>query len=416
MFYKRDIFSDFYKHLLEKEITVLLGPRQAGKTTLLKVAKDKLIKQGVTPENIFYFNLDLVTDRQNFRDQPEFIRFIKQRVGKKRIFLFIDEAQRVDNCGLFFKGVYDLELNIKLVLTGSSSLDLKSKLHESLAGRKKIFHLLPFSFEEYLKTQTRLNLKNFPDFSKSDKQSIWEIFESYLLFGGYPKLIKKPMEKKIDYLTDLFNSYVEKDIVSFLKIRQVDGFIRLVRLLGSQIGQTINIQELSSTLAIDRKTIEAYLLYLEQTFVTKRIRPFFKNYRKELTKLPRIFFYDLGLRNFSLENFKSFNKRTDKGQLLENFILQVLASLKRRKIYFWRTVDGNEVDFVLQRLDGEIIPVEIKSARLSKPAIGRGYRHFLSFYRPKKAFLVNLGLRKVVSLGKTKVVFCLPFELKRELE
>lgn len=373
-----------------------------------------MIQTGCSEKQIFIFNLDLVTDLQLFASQQKFIDFIKERIGKNKLYIFIDEAQRVENTGSFFKGVYDMELPVKLVLTGSSSLEIKSKIHESLTGRKRVFELYPLNFTEYITGADQIlsELIHRQDISDYSQNQLFRQMFNFINWGGYPKpAIEQNIAEKKDLLKEIFSSYIEKDIAGFLKIKNYTAYSRLVSLLGSQIGQLVNIYEISQTLKIDRKILEKYLLFLEKTFIIKIIPPWFKNYRKEITKMPKIYFLDTGLRNFSLNSFGDFDLRQDKGALLENFIFTEIFKNSDYKINYWRTKEKAEVDFIISTTEEKIIPIEIKSAMLKKPEIPRGLQNFITHYKPQKTILVNLGWRGKSKLDSTEIFFIYPYEI-----
>lgn len=419
---QRKIFSKIFKHLKKKEITIIIGPRQVGKTVMLKELQNALIvKNKVKIDSIFYFNLDIVSDRALFEDQSEFINFIKQRSQKQKIYLFIDEAQKVKNPGTFFKGVYDSDLNAKLILTGSSTLEIRSKIHESLTGRKRMFHLLPFVFSEildYKKPQLAQLIRN-KKVNKYDQQNILKIFEDYCIWGGYPQVVlAKEVSEKQEYLKEIFSSYIEKDVIGFLRIENENNVIKLVKLLAGQIGNLINTSELSTLVATDRYTIDRYLNILTKTFITYSLLPFYINPRQEIIKANKIYFIDNGLRNLGLEKLSQpFSKREDKGNLLENIVLKELLALKYEnnfKIRFWRSKQKAEVDFIVEKgLD--IIPVEVKSnlmnSKLEQSLIG-----FIERYNPKKAFVINLGYTGIRKIKNTKVFFIYPYEIEKYIK
>lgn len=416
-FIKREIFPEIIDHLKEKEITVIIGPRQTGKTTLLFQSRDYLIeKEGISPEQIKVFNLDLISDLESVRNQSDFIKFLQEKLtSKKKIFVFIDEAQRIENVGLFLKGIYDLGLPIKFVITGSSSFELKEKVSESLTGRKKIFHLYPFSFSEFLSFQDSLlkKLLSEKEISSYHQKEILDYFYEFAVYGGYPRVVlEKNKEKKIQILKEIYSSYIERDIVGFLKIKNPLLFSKLVKLLASQVGQLINLVEISNTLRINYRTLENYFNILEKTFILYELKPFFKNTRKELTKMPKLYFIDNGLRNFAISDFSRFSEHRDKGILLENFIFSSLIKDWLDSLYFWRTKDKSEVDFILKDYFGNIIPLEVKSGEISIPKIPRGLQSFINSYNPKQGFIVNLSTKEEVKFKNTKISFIFPYQLK----
>ena len=411
---QRTILPEITKHLEKPEITIITGSRQVGKSTLLFQLKDLLIKKGISENNILIFNLDILSDLELFSSQQDFIKFLKQRIGEEKLFVFIDEAQRIKNAGIFFKGIYDLNLPMKLVLTGSSSLEIRSKIHESLTGRKRVFRLYPFSFQEYLsfwdKTLAKLICRK--DISSYDRKRIMEHLFNFINWGGYPRVaLEANIDEKQQILKEIHSSYLDKDIIGFLKIKEPLTFTKLFNLLAGQIGQLVNLHELSNTVNITYRTLEKYLNILENTFIIKWLPPFFRNPRKELTKMPKIYFLDTGLRNFALRFFQEFEIRSDKGVLLENFIFSEIFKQAEVPFHFWRTKEKAEVDFVLTNYAGIILPIEVKATALKSPEISRGLRSFIGRYLPKRAVVVNLGFQGEIQLNKTNIIFIHPYRV-----
>lgn len=228
---KRALFPAILKHLEKSEITVIIGPRQCGKTTILNQLKENLIKAGQPENKIFIFNLDLVTDFELFTSQQKFIDFLKERVGREKLYIFVDEAQRVENAGSFFKGVYDLNLPVKLVLTGSSALEIKAKIHESLTGRKRVFELYPFNFTEYVSAgdQTLSELIGRQNISTYSQTQLLQFLFKFITWGGYPKpTIETNILEKKQLLKEIFSSYIEKDISGFLKIKNQTAYTKRI--------------------------------------------------------------------------------------------------------------------------------------------------------------------------------------------
>lgn len=411
---ERELFKEIKKHFLRKEITFIIGPRQVGKTTLLNLIREYLIKEKKIPqERIFFFNLDRIKDIEFFESQEEVIKFLKTK--RDKTYLFIDEAQKIKEAGRFIKGIYDLNLNLKMILSGSSSLELKSKFQESLTGRKQIFYLWPLSFFEFLKYKEPVlfNLINQKGgISQYEKQTIFSLLEDFIIYGGYPNIVKENnLNRKKDLLEEIYNSYIEKDIINFLRIKKPLVLGKLIKLLAYQTGQLVNIDELANSLNVERKTIEHYLDILKETFILKEIYPFFKNPRKELIKTPKIFFWDNGFLNFSLDNFEKFSERPDKGQLLENFVFTELAKNKEflNKIYYWRTLHQAEVDFVIEKRL-KPWPIEVKTT-LREIKIPSGLKNFVENYNPLQSWIVNTTIENTIKFNKTKIDFILPFEI-----
>ena len=420
----REIFPPLTRHLDKPEITLITGSRQVGKTVLVEQLKEWLIEHKRVPDNqILTYNLDVISDWEICQDQTQFIRFLKDRARKKKLYVFIDEAQKAKDAAIFFKGVYDSNLNIKLILTGSSALELKSGLKESLAGRKRVFEIMPFNFREYASAVSKTDI--FSEYLKGKKKGLSEIdqrtiktlFSDYLVFGGYPRVVlSEDNEERKQVLSEIFTSYVEKDIVGFFVIKERLAFSRLVRLLAGQVGQLVNIHELTTNLSLNRLTTERYIGALRDTFIIKILMPYFRNTRQEIIKSNKIYFMDTGIMNFALENFSPFDNRLDRGQLLENAVFNELLFLtcnSLSKLRFWRTKQKTEVDFVIEK-EGEVIPVETKLS-IKSPKLTAGLRNFIEKYNPDRAYVVNLSIsQRSVTHGKTRVYFLYPFELQRE--
>lgn len=419
---ERDLFDKVAGHLDKPEITLITGSRQVGKTVLLEQVRDYLLKnRKVSPGSVFAFNLDIIQDWEILHDQTQFIELLRDRSRKQKIYVFIDEAQKVPEAARFFKGVYDAKIDAKLILTGSSSLEFKAKFKETLAGRKRIFQLSPFSFHEFLMVQDKYLsdcLKNQRKLTLVDQQRLLALFKNYMTFGGYPRVVlSEGLNEKRYILQEIYSSYIEKDAVGFFEIKNKTAYNRLIKLLASQTGQLINIGELSAHLAIDRGTVERYILALEDTFIIRKITPYFRNPRQEIIKAGKIYFLDLGIRNLVLENFMHFDDKTDKGLVLENAAcIELLHQLGSRmgKLHFWRTKQGAEVDFVIEQ-GLELLPVEVKSV-VRKETIPSGLRSFIEKFNPDKAIIINLALHgKFATAGKTRIDFVYPFLIEKYL-
>ena len=196
-----------------------------------------------------------------------------------------------------------------------------------------------------------------------------------------------------------------------MKVKNPFAFAKLVSLLAAQAGGLVNLHELSSTIGINFRTIENYLFALENTFVISLARPYFTNARKELTKMPKVYFVDTGMRNLSVKDFSVFADNRDKGQLLENIIASSISRRQEGALNYWRTKDKNEVDFVIRDYFGGIIPVEVKAVEMKGPEIHRGLRSFIDKHQPKKAFIVNLSLQETVKINNTRIKFILPYQI-----
>ncbi|MEM5831668.1 MAG: AAA family ATPase [Candidatus Aenigmatarchaeota archaeon] len=228
-------------------MTIITGARQTGKTTLLFQIKEYLLKNNVKESQIKYFNLDLISNWQHLKFQDEFIKYLKEQIlNEKFIYVFIDEVQKIDNPGVYLKGIYDLNLPIKLVVSGSYSLEIKSKMFESLTGRKRVFNLWTFSFEEYLSyVFPEVISLDFNNLSKITEDILMQHLYDYMIFGGYPKVVlAESKQEKIKILEEIYSSYIEKDVIGFMRIKNQISFTKLVSVIASQCGKLVNFKEI----------------------------------------------------------------------------------------------------------------------------------------------------------------------------
>ncbi|KKR80785.1 MAG: hypothetical protein UU73_C0002G0102 [Candidatus Daviesbacteria bacterium GW2011_GWA1_41_61] len=404
---KRKILAKLEEHLLSDQMTFLIGPRQVGKTYLMRILKEKLEDRG---EKTIWLNLDSEEDAAKLTSQITLLSYIELMVGKEKAFVFIDEIQRKSNAGLFLKGIYDMNLPYKFIISGSGSLELKAKIPESMAGRKQLFVINPVSFEEFVNFKTDYHYEDRLDnFFALEKRKTEQLLSEYLVFGGYPRVVlAQTASLKQSQMQEIYRSYIDRDIHDLLRLEKPDALTNLLKILAAQIGSLVSITELSSTLGLDEKTIKIYLSYLEQTFIIKKVTPYYKNTRKEITKAPIYYFLDLGLRNWLLGLLGLPQIPSPlSGHLFENMIFNILrAQLESTptQIHFWRTRDQAEVDFVLVwGLD--VTPIEAKYSSIEKTSITRSYRSFLTKYTPKNGYFIHLGEEKKVSIGGTTVNF-----------
>lgn len=412
MIIKREIFSDLISHLKAKEISLIVGPRQAGKTTVMKELQEYLEKRG---EATLYLNLDLESDWQFFSSQTKLIDQIKLSLAHRHGFVFIDEIQRKENAGLFLKGIYDLDLPYKFVVSGSGSVELKEKIHESLAGRKRIFELFTLSFKEFADFRTNYQYADrIFDYLRTDQVQAELLLTDYLTFGGYPKVVlSQSLAEKVRVIEEIYQSYLVRDVSYIYRIEKTEDFTRLVKLLAALAGKNVSLSYLAKELALNLLTIKKFLWYLEKTFIIAKTTPYFKSLTKEIRKSPVYYFWDLGLANFARESFdkeRTLNDRSLVGFIFQNFIFRLLKEGLRHtasSLHFWRTTDGAETDFVIER-GITPIPVEVKYKRMKEVEIERSLRSFIRRYQPEKAFVINLELSATVKVGRTQVIF-LPF-------
>ena len=404
---KRKKLLELRDSLKNKEITILTGARQSGKTTLLKVLESELKAAG---GKTLFLNLDIEADNIHFKSQEGLLRKIRLEIGNNG-YVFIDEIQRKENAGIFLKGLYDQNLPYKFIVSGSGSLELKEKIHESLAGRKRLIELSTISFEEAVNFRTDYKYEDrLEEFFSIEHDKTDALLADYLAFGGYPRVVLADRtEEKIRVINEIYQSYLEKDIRFLLDIKKTEALTNLLRLIAAQSGSLTNISELSSTLGISKATVQNYLWYFQKTYIVKKSAPFHANIRKEITKSPVFYFSDIGLKNFGTGDFGHISVNHI-GHIFENFIYTILherLEYSSSEINFWRTKDGAEVDFII-KTGGCTLPVEIKYKRLKKPEITRSLHSYIAAYQPERAVVVNLDFNAEIETGKTKVYF-LPF-------
>ncbi|MDR0763434.1 MAG: ATP-binding protein [Bacteroidales bacterium] len=347
---ERISYNSIKEQFFKQKAILLVGPRQTGKTTLLKRILDDYPK-----EETLFLNCD----------EPEVLNMLenagsaqlKDIIGSKKIVL-IDEAQRVNNIGITLKLIIDNIPNIQLVVTGSSTFDLRNRLHESLTGRKFEYTLFPFSTEELLNNTSYLQEKS--------------LLERRLLYGMYPDVINKPTDAKI-ILLELCNSYLFKDILMYKDIRSPDFLVKLLTAISLQLGSEVSYNELGNVLGVKSETVERYIDLLEKVFVIFRLRSFSRNLRNELKKSQKIYFYDNGIRNALIRNFNPLNLRADKGALWENFMVSerkkyIAYNQIFSNTYFWRTHSQQEIDYIEER-DGVLYAFEFKWSEKKDPKI-----------------------------------------------
>jgi predicted AAA+ superfamily ATPase len=398
---RRKAVSEIAKYLDAKGIILLVGARQVGKTSLLYLLMDELRNQGISENFIHYLDLEDLTVLDILNSgTKEFIDYLKAMgiETEKRNYLFIDEIQYLNNPTNFLKLIADHHQNLKLIVSGSSTLEIRRKFKDSLAGRKVIFEIFPLDFYEFMLFKGEQKLAEV--LAKSDLRHIHQdteiqdlparffikdltrYYNEYLIFGGYPRVaLETGNEKKITYLMDIYQSYVKKDIKDLMRVDNITAFNNLLKVLALQIGNLVNLTELCNTVKIARETLERYLFLLENTFIVKMVTPFSRNPRKEISKMAKLYFMDTGLRNTIIKNWNNLEERVDAGALVENGafsnLLKNLSPLE--EIHFWRTLSKNEVDFISGK-ENFRQPIEVKYSSFKLPRIPTGIKAFQSDY------------------------------------
>src|SRR3989338_2835605 len=383
MLFSREILNKIKKVIDRDEFIILVGARQTGKTSLLFLIKEFYENKGVEAS---YFNLENPEHLKILNDHPFNIFDLLPKRPAKQIVL-IDEIQYLADPSNFLKLLYDdRRKEIKIIATGSSSFYMDRKFKDSLVGRKFIFNIYPLNFNEFLEFNGETEMAEAKPAKKLTsyyQTKLLKLWEQYIIYGGYPKVaLAREEELKKILIEDIGSSYIKKDALE-AGIKNTEKYYALIKILAGQTGQLMNSQELANTLNIAHKTVEEYLYIMARSYQLAFIRPFYKNLRKELTKMPKAYFYDLGLRNFFLDDFSSLDKRPDKGAYLENLVFTEF--LKRGdsldNIKYWRTQDKKEVDFIIGREAYEI------KYNLKRKA--SGYKKFIEQYPEIKFSMVS---------------------------
>jgi uncharacterized protein len=354
------------------KVIVILGARQVGKTTLLQSLQQRLESQG---EKVRLLNCDLQEERQAADTTA---RLLLDRLTAGMDAIFIDEVQRLQNPGLTLKILVDQYPGLKILVTGSSSFEMRNRLTDALTGRYLDFILYPVSLMETLMHA------GVGEDSALIKPSADVLLSDILRYGLYPEIYLEPKPALKQSLLDrLVESYLFKDILAFQRVRYSQKIVDLARALAYQIGSEVNENELANRVKLDRKTIVSYIDILEQAFVITRLHPFSRNPRREIGKQKKIYFLDLGVRNALIGDFNDLALRPDRGAVWENFLIverykHFLNLCQRILGRFWRTYGGAEVDYIEERRAGQLQAYEFK---YGTSELGRGGDAFDRAYK-----------------------------------
>jgi len=337
---QRTIEDNIIKRIDGKKSIILLGPRQCGKTTLLKSTCEKLTKPYI------WFNGDNPGDARLIENSS--LERLKSIIGKNEV-IVIDEAQDIPNIGKTIKLIVDYIEDVCPIISGSSSFELSSELNEPLTGRKYEFNLYPLSFKEMV---------NYHDL-RTELQQV----EQRLIFGSYPEVLTNPGKEK-ELLHLLASSYLYKDIFKFGNIRKPSDLEKIVQLLAWQIGNEVNISEVAKSAGTTSETVERYINILEKAYIVFRLPSFSRNVRNEIKKNKKVYFYDNGIRNAVIGHFSFISNRNDVGALWENYLVSERKKLNSYQgfygsSYFWRTQQQQEIDYI-EEIDGKISAFEFK--------------------------------------------------------
>ncbi len=407
----RKIYPKLRQNLKNRKIIILTGSRQVGKTSLMKM----LMKELPTSTKSIFVDMDIVSNREFGESLEKFLDFLYLNgyEEKEEIFYcFIDEFQKVKNIGNILKNLYDNYPNIKIIASGSSSISIKDNIKESLAGRKFIFEIFPLDFEEFLtfkedqvQKEIYKNIHKLKQVEINIPTKTERNLEEFLMFGGYPEVVlTNGDDDKKQVLKSIFDLYLEKDIVDFSKIENFSAFKRLVEILAVVNGQEINYSSLSKEIGIHLETLKNYISLLEETYLIRTIKPFYSNKKKEIIKSPKVYFLDNGVRNFFLKNYSPTKNRTDKGAIWESYVFQeIIKNMADLSINFWRTKQGQEVDFIIGEQD--ILPIEVKYKSTGKKRDFRNLLVFMQTYGVKSGIILSKNTNKKITIDNFKLNF-----------
>ena len=373
-------------------ITILIGARQTGKTSLLKTQKTNL--------SVVTFDGQLLETNLLFSKVSDIIATLKIKLNEQiKGLLIIDEFQMINNISPTLKILADNYKQLKILCSGSSSLDIVQRVEESLAGRVRMLNIYSLSFSESILFHDANLFEEYKKYSIKTptnviSSEIKNKLDEQLIFGGMPRVnLIKNQKEKIQILNDIYKTYLLRDVKSYVKNTDSVGFNKLLRLLALQIGNLVNVNELSRNTGLTYNKCEEYIYLLEQMYIIKLVEPYAVNQRKVIKKMKKVFFLDLGIRNIIAQNFNKPEFRNDNGALFENFVyLELLKKIDSyASINFYRTRDGTEVDFVVNNML-EKISFEVKYKKLQKPIMYKGLTNFNKLENIKKSYVVNIEL------------------------
>jgi hypothetical protein len=348
----RKLETEIKKYIDTPEVLVIYGARQVGKSTMIW----NIAKELVNKYPIHYYSVNFEMD-PDLLDPDRLISVLASDLDdNEKTILIIDEAQRIKNIGLFIKEIYDRKLPLKIILTGSASFAIKSDLKEPLTGRKFEFQLNPFSIEEIFNYEG-IELRK----TMSINTKLGKILDNYLVYGGYPQVFfTQNPELKTKRLKEIVNTYINKDLVELFAIDTPNEVRIVTNYIAENIGNLLSIEKISNLGGVTRTRVEKIITALQQTFVVDKIYPYSTDKFKEVSRTPKIYFHDVGLRNAFLDRLDQIKVTSEIGHIFENSILNQLTSqYSIEKIKYWRNINQTEVDFVIED-EGNLHAIETK--------------------------------------------------------
>jgi len=388
--------------LRRKEVTLLLGPRQCGKTCLLRWLVSQVEETG--KKRVLYLNMDSLDLRSVFASPAELARFLLTRGYTRGDVAVIDEVQRLQDPGLYVKELQDLETGVKLVVSGSASTEIRARTREHLTGRRRVVDLAPLSLGELVRHGGAAGVPDAPP-DAATAGLARRLFEEMAVFGGYPAAWNEsdPAER-VAVVAGIYDTYVKRDVVDFLGVRNVARFNDVVLALAGQVGAPVTWSEVATLVGADVRSVRSYVDALEKTYVLRQLRPLSGRGRNEIGKSPKCVFVDNGLLNACGRGFGAFAQRADRGALTENLVLSEILKGGPVEPRYWRSTSGAEVDLVLE-FAGNRIPIEVKAGALPRPLVPRGLRSFIERYAPPAAYVLHSGPVLETTVQSTPVRF-----------
>lgn len=412
--YSRQYIQEIINALKSENAIILIGTRQVGKTSIMKILDEHFKTEG---KYTIFLDMEMPSNLRIFEEGVEgFIKYLQDYHSfsntSPTTYVFLDEFHYIPNAGKILKVFVDHYKNLKLICSGSSSIELQKTLIESSVGRKRIIKILPLSFQEYLEFReapensmySKMYIQDIP--STSVKDTMQRYFLEYLIWGGMPKVIlQKEIKEKALILEEIVQSYLQKDIKALLGSENLIHFNKLLEIVAYETANIINVHSLGASCNLKRNQLEKLLYVAEQTFIMDMLPPYFSSKRKELSKAKKNIFYDNGIRNFIIRNFSPIEKREDSGRILETAVYNEIKHTITpfQDIYYWRTIHQTEIDFILKQNE-LLFPIEVKSHCKIVP------KAILSFIEQNKnkcvgAFVLNVTEWKKENINGIDIYF-----------
>lgn len=381
--FERQITTKIEEALLSYRCVTLVGPRQSGKTTLSKI---------IGKNNFLYFNFENPETREIFKNDPnEFF----ERITQSAIF---DEVQKIPEILSYLQIILDDPDDLRrFILTGSNNLQLSDQVAQSLAGRTRIFDIMPLSFGELIKTSNAVS------------------FDEFIFSGGYPRIFQDKIEPTV-WLQDYYRTYIEKDVRQTLNVKDLDQFSRFIRFCAGRCGQVLSLSSLASDVGVSVPTIRQWLSVLQASYCCFQLHPYFKNFNKRLIKSSKLYFYDTGLLCYLLQikSKEQLQSHPLIGLIYENAVIVEIMKCYFQKglippIYFWRDQHGHEIDLILES-SGKIYPIEIKFSQTFNSSLLHSLEWFSELTQDGEGLLLfrgknSLSFKKIKAENLENLIF-----------